>query len=169
MSYQSTENSFEISSFQLYKAHRGYVLSLFIFVSRLTVFVSGICILSLMMLMTISLSSKLLSSSIHGLIHLIIELYEVFLCIIIILVEMEYAHVMRSILIFQSWALRGICYIFVGLIICEDFISFIPSSASIEYYRYLIIPSAVLVSLGIIYLLMVSQSLCLILVVYPVI
>jgi hypothetical protein len=153
MSYESidetpNENDEQLPQMLSNFERRGFLLSFFVFISGITALTAAVSIVFLGMFIVISFSKKDFHSD--ALRHLIIQLYDVVLCIAVVLVEMEWTDAIHNLSLLQSWFIRGLCYCFVGLIIYQELGGFNPYHQN----TYLQLPSALLIVLGIIYSLM---------------
>jgi hypothetical protein len=133
-------------------ARRGWLLNFFVFVSGVTALTALLTVTFLGTFMITSFSKKGLNAD--ALRHLIIQLYDVVLCIAVVVIEMEWTDAIHKLSLLQSWFIRGLCYCFVGLIIYQELGDFNPQSLAIHHRTYLQLPSALLIVLGIIYSLM---------------
>lgn len=138
-------------------AKRGCLLTFFVFISGVTALTATFVIASVATFMIISSSRK--DFNVNTLMHFIIQLYDVILCIAVVVIEMEWTDAIHKVSLLQSWSIRGLCYCFVGLIINQELGTFFNSPLSDVQQTYLQLPSALLIVLGIIYSLMVRKFL----------
>jgi hypothetical protein len=127
---------------------RGLALQLSIAVSSLTI--CGGIIASISQL--ISIVSRVYILIYHP-ISLAFQLYGLGLSIIVIFLELDATESIRSTLLFQSWTIRGLMYVFIGLFIIEVHSGlFQPSS---YLYLVLLFSGPYMCLVGFIYLVMV--------------
>jgi hypothetical protein len=100
-----------------FQVQRGFLLSVFIFISILTVISSSIVIIS--NIITIVIECYYYAVIDIELSNVMIRLYLIIISIGIIFTEMEWTDTIRSITILQSWFFRGLSYNFAG-ILCYD-------------------------------------------------
>lgn len=97
-----------------FQVQRGFLLSIFICISILTVISSSIVVIS--NIITIILEFYYYNVIDIEISNLMIRLYVIIIAIVIIFAEMEWTDAIRSITVLQSWFFRGLVYNFAGLL-----------------------------------------------------
>lgn len=162
MAYQSTECetsranlSDSYADIHASETRRGFLLQLFILVSTGSAMTATACIICLVIFMVISIPEGV-NFSASSAIQLIIQLYQIMMCIIVILIEMESSEAIRTISILQSWGIRGLSYIFVGLLTFQEVggLATLPCTVKLPFLKA---PFIALIGFGIIYSIMVRH------------
>ena len=162
MAYQSTDCdlsranlSASYADIQASETRRGFLLQLFILVSTGSAITATACIVCLVTFMIISIPEGG-NFSANSAIHLIIQLYQIVMFVIVILIEMESSEAIRTMSILQSWGIRGLSYIFVGLLTFQEAggLVTLPCTARLPFLK---VPFCSLIGFGIIYSIMVRH------------
>lgn len=160
MTYQAIEAESSKTNPTLYQSdirasdtNRGCLLHLFNLISAGAAVVSTTCSISLAIFMVISIPVGEAFSG-TSLLHLIIQCGQMVLLFTIIMIEMEWSEAIRTLSILQSWGIRGLCYVFVGLLIFQEFGGFSPLPCT-SRYPLLRVSCVLLVILGLTYSIMV--------------
>jgi hypothetical protein len=158
MAYQSTEAAvvnLNSSGSGVSDTNRGCILQIFNLISTGTTITATMCLPCLLIYMVISVPSDE-PLSISTLIHMILQAYEMIMLSVIIVIEMEWSVAIRNISIMQSWGSRGLCYIFVGLLVFQE-LGGMAALPCTDRYPFLKVPCIALLGLGAIYSIMVSR------------
>lgn len=162
MAYQAIEVESGKTNPTLYQSdirasdtNRGCLLHLFNLISAGTAVVSLTCSISLSIFMVISIPDEK-SFSGTSFLQLTIQCGQMVLLFTIIMIEMEWSEAIRTLSILQSWGIRGLCYVFVGLLIFQEFGGFTPLPCT-SRYPLLRASCILLVVLGLIYSIMVRS------------
>jgi hypothetical protein len=142
---------------QVTDANRGVILSTFMLISLATALCAAFCFVAVISYVAILFGDNLILS-IDDMIRTIVLFFEILLCIFVVFVEMEWTEAVRSISLLQSWSVRGLCYIFVGLVIFEDLGGVPHTVLNSKKVGYLVIPSLAISAFGLIYAVMVSDN-----------
>jgi hypothetical protein len=159
MTYQAIEAESSKTNPTLYQSdirasdtNRGCLLHLFNLISAGTAVVSSTCSISLAFMVISIPAGEAFSGT--SLLHFIIQSGQMVLLFTIIMIEMEWSEAIRTLSILQSWGIRGLCYVFVGLLIFQEFGGFSPLPCT-SRYPLLRVSCVLLVILGLIYSIMV--------------
>ena len=162
MTYQAIETVSSKTNPTLYQSdirasdtNRGCLLHLFNLISAGTAVVSSTCSISLSIFMFISIPDGKAFSG-NSLLHLTIQCGQMVLLFTIIMIEMEWSEAIRTLSILQSWGIRGLCYVFVGLLIFQEFGGFTQLPCT-SRYPLLKVSCVLLVILGLTYSIMVRS------------
>jgi hypothetical protein len=136
-------------------ANRGFILTSFMFISALTTFSASLCLISVISYIAILFGDNLIAT-VDDAIQAIIVFFDILLCIFVIFIEMEWTETIRSISLLQSWSVRGMVYIFIGLAIFEDIGGVNHTVLRLKHVGYLVYPSLAIVVFGGLYASMVS-------------
>jgi hypothetical protein len=151
MSYHSIGSPYKPPTDNQTRVERGYLLSFFLFVSVCTGVSAALNIATTVAVILLRDYGPD-GASFDCMLHWIVQLYEIVLCVGIIMVEMEITEALGSIAILQAWTTRGLAYIFVALLLLEDRKDLTPN-----LFSCVVISSVSLLSFGFLYLTMVSS------------
>jgi hypothetical protein len=139
------------------EANRGFILTSFMFISAMTSLSASLCLIAVISYIAILFGDNLIAT-VDDAIQAIIVFFDVLLCIFVIFIEMEWTETIRSISLLQSWPVRGMVYIFIGLGIFENLGGVNHTVLRLKHVGYLVYPSLVIAAFGGLYASMVSRS-----------
>lgn len=104
----------------------------------------------------ISIAFRLKELLVSAPLDFLYQSYGLFFSVLIVLIEFDMPEIVRASMLLQSWTLRGIFYIFVGMFVMENHIQYFPSDSFL--YLSIVFSGPFVVFIGLLYLVMVSVS-----------
>ena len=141
---------------QLSEVHRGYLLSMFIFISICAAINGLLCSLSVAWFAGQIISNGQAFLTSDNLLQLYILCYCCVMSIGIVCIEMELTETIRSMIVLQSWCLRGFFYAFVGLLSLQQIGGFSLTIVDQGLPEFIKWPCLTMAAFGAIYAVMVG-------------